>query len=51
MPPGRVPRLRPSTDRGPVYTKAMDARDGVVESGMPHEMEGCYERLDALLAG
>ena len=28
-----------------------EARDGVVESGMPHEMEGCYERLDALLAG
>ncbi|HAQ66835.1 MAG TPA: ATPase [Phycisphaerales bacterium] len=28
-----------------------EARDEVIASGMPHEMEVCYERLDALLAG
>ena len=27
-----------------------DARDEVMASGMPHEMEACYARLDALLA-
>ena len=46
------------TERGGITTMRItqaypskDARDGVVESGMPHEMEACYERLDALLAG